>query len=141
MACFYAILFTVYGIASFLLEEYALRGEGQSSILGSNPFIAMLIIALATFVAFLLGVLPSVGLGAITGWVIERAVRSTRDKLSSSTAVLLGLAICCAFALLLSLTLYSVGYDSNFVSLLLLPFIIYATTGGLMSWRLYTRTG
>lgn len=97
--------------------------------------------ALAILASIVIGISPSVLLGWVTGRIIGWALSRRIHTMTQSTAIMLGVGVCIAFAVVIHLLVKSSTQSIEFDYWLLLgiPSIIYVLVGGWMGRAIYIR--
>jgi hypothetical protein len=120
---------------------YALAGPVLNAAPGDDGSLVIVVL----FVGCIIGVLPALLIGALTGRIIAMALAQFWARLSSVRAALLGVLVCTLFALPLNVIFWpeafgpfrSGGSAGVYAFMLGAPSLIYIIIGGVMSARLY----
>jgi hypothetical protein len=109
---------------------------------GGPPLSWYLVTGLVIFgYGVVLGVLPALVIGAITGWLIAFVIQRFRVTFSRTTACLLGLLISVGIAIVINLLLFpKKPFETEaYQTYVVIPSIIYIVVSGYMGVRLYIK--
>lgn len=144
-----SILSTLYLFFSIILLGIAMivdfiNGHGGDNLIVTFFGVAILI----AVVGCIVGVIPSIIVGTISALGISATLWILRKRLSAFLSIVIGIAICSGFAVLVDYTLWStfgVGDSMSETGIsyvvwrgIPIPIVIYILAGGYVSWKLFT---